>query len=173
MSARAAEPQRQPTVVLDDEPVSARVGGRPLRHDPLIAVRRAAARRLRVVPGHRDPRGHGEAAAQAQRSGVGDGDVRSERQHLTASGILAVHRRVDDGLFHPRAFGVAVAVDDAHDVGAISRRGAADHERDRVAGLRREVIRVADDPHAIEAFLRGRLHLRRLRAPASQRDDDA
>ena len=171
-AARSAEPQGETRVVLDEQTVSALIARRPLRQNALIAVGRAPARRHRIVPRRRDPRRHREAARQTQRRIVAHDDVRSEGQRLALAGVFAVGRRLHHRLFHPGTLGVDVAVDDANDVDAIPRRAAAHHELDRITGLRRHVIRVADDSHPVEPFLRGRLDLRRLRAPDHQRERD-
>jgi hypothetical protein len=153
LSRGAAEPQRESPVAFDEQPVAALVRGRPLREDPLVAVRGSAARRQRIVPRRRDPGGEREAAGQAQRGIVRHRDVRTEREHLMPARIVGVGRRVDDALLHAGPFRVRVAVDHADDVGVEARHIGTDHELDRVARLCGQVIGVTDDPHSIEPLL--------------------
>ena len=52
----------------------------------------------------------------------------------------------------PGPFGIGVAVNQPHDVGAVSRLLAADHELDRLARLDAQVIGVADDAPLDQVF---------------------
>ena len=78
--------------------------------------------RFRVWLRRRDPRRDREAAGKTQRRGIGDLRIRAQRQNLALAGVLGVGRRVDRFLFDARSFRVRVAMNEAHDVGAI--RGA-------------------------------------------------
>ena len=66
---------------------------------------------------------------------------------LERPGYCAVDGRRDFALLESGAGGRFVAVDQAHEVGAVAGMLAADHEADGVAGGGAEAIGVADEVH--------------------------
>ena len=76
---------------------------------------------------------------------IRDEGIRAERDLLAPARILAVGRRLDDLFLDAGPGRVRVAVDQPHDVGAVARRLAADHELDGLARLHAQVIGIADD----------------------------
>jgi len=76
---------------------------------------------------------------------IGHDGVGAQGQVLALAGILAADGCRDLDLFDTGALGVWIAVDQPHDIRPISRRLAADHELDGLAGRNAQPVRVPDD----------------------------
>jgi len=63
---------------------------------------------------------------------------------------LPVGWRIDQFFLEAGSVRVRIAVDQTHDVGAISRELGAHHEADRLARLHTEAITITDDLHSTD-----------------------
>src|SRR5436190_21088137 len=78
--------------------------------------------------------------------------------------VLAVGAGLDKHFLDPGSLWIGVAVDQAHDVRAISRELGADHELDGFARLNSEVIGIPDDApfHEVVGNFAPNRHIRRV-----------
>src|SRR5436309_13467471 len=81
-----------------------------------------------------------------------------------SAGVLAVGAGFDDQLLDPGSLWIGVAVNQTHDIRAVSRHLGADHELDGLAGLNSEVVGISDDAplHEVVGNFPPNRHIRRI-----------
>ena len=132
----SADPQGQRPVLIDKEAI-ARLAGQ-LGHQPLQTLLRR---------GGVNPRPQGKPIGAIQQRVVRHGRIRAAVDGLVPAQVLAADRGCERFDFAAGTLGIGVRMPQAHELGAVRGRFAADHKAYSLPGTHTETVAVPDDFH--------------------------